>query len=55
VRSLYAERNDALIFMSAQDVIRNSYFYQAQAHESQSDGIESEIGSGFLVENNIFQ
>jgi hypothetical protein len=55
IRFLTGARNDVLLFQSAQDVIRDSYFYAAQSHYSTSYTIESDASSGFLVENNIFQ
>jgi hypothetical protein len=55
VRSLNSGRSHVLLYQSAQDVIRDSYFYESQTHGSESYGIESEVASGFLVENNIFQ
>ncbi len=55
VRSLNAGRNHILLFQSAQDVIRDSYFYQSQSHHATSYGVEPEGASGLLVENNIFQ
>lgn len=55
VRSLWGGRNHILFYLSAQGVIRDNYFYQAESHESQSYAIESEASSGILVENNIFQ
>jgi hypothetical protein len=42
-------------FLSANDVIRDSYFYQSQSHTSTSYGLEFTGSSGILVENNIFQ
>lgn len=55
VRSINAGRNHVHVYLSAQDVVRDSYFYQSQAHYSESYVLESESASGFLVENNIFQ
>jgi hypothetical protein len=55
VRSLYAGRDHILIMQSAQDVIRDSYFYGSQTHGPESYGIVSTESSGFLVENNILQ
>jgi hypothetical protein len=55
VRSLKAGRSHVLMFQGAQNVVRDSYFYQAQGYASQSYAIEFEIASSALVENNIFQ
>jgi len=55
MRFLDGGRNDILVMQSAQDVVRDSYFYGAQGSGSQSYGVEFEISSGALVENNIFQ
>jgi len=54
-RFLNSARNSILVMQGAQNVIRDSYFYGAQGTASQSYGIEFEITSGSLVENNIFQ
>jgi len=54
-RLLNGGRSHVLLYQSSQDVIRDSYFYQAQSHYSQSYTIEAFSASGFLVENNIFQ
>jgi hypothetical protein len=55
VRSINAGRNHVMLYQSANDVIRDSYFYQSQSHYSESYVVEVEEASGFLVENNIFQ
>jgi hypothetical protein len=55
VRSIDAGRNHVYLIQSADDVIRDSYFYQSQAHSSVSYVVEPEETSGILVENNIFQ
>jgi hypothetical protein len=55
VRSINAGRNHIELYQSADDVIRDSYFYQSQSHYSESYVVEAEESSGFLVENNIFQ
>jgi hypothetical protein len=55
MRFLNGGRNHILVMQSAQNVIRDSYFYGAQGSASQSYGVEFEISSGTLVENNIFQ
>ena len=55
VLSFDAGRNHVMLYQSGNDVIRDSYFYQSQAHQSQSYGIEFEGTSGDLIENNIFQ
>ena len=55
VRSLYGPRDHVNIGISLQAVVRDSYFYASQSDESDSYAVEAETGSGFLVENNIFQ
>lgn len=55
VRSIDAARSHILLDLSANDVIRDSYFYQSQAHMEESYGIEPEQTSNLLIENNIFQ
>jgi hypothetical protein len=55
VRSIDAGRNHVSVIQSANDVVRDSYFYQSQAHSSVSYVIEPEEVSALLVENNIFQ
>lgn len=37
------------------DVVRDSYFYQAQGHASVSYNVDLELTSGNLIENNIMQ
>ena len=55
VASTYGPRAHVLIYLGQQDVVRDSYFYQAQAVGSDSYGIEIEQSSASLLENNIFQ
>lgn len=55
VTLLNGGRASATMYQSAFDVIRDSYFYQAQGHQQISYNIESQQSSGFLIENNIFQ
>jgi hypothetical protein len=55
VRSLYAGRDHVFLYQSANDVIRDNYLYAAQGYGSQSYGVEVEVGSGVLIENNIIQ
>lgn len=55
VRSLYAGRDHVFLYQTLSAVIRDSYFYQAQSHGSQSYGVELETDSSVLIENNIFQ
>jgi hypothetical protein len=54
-RSIDAARAHIMLDLSANDVIRDSYFYQSQAHLEESYGIEPEATSGLVIENNIFQ
>ncbi|MGD0445074.1 MAG: hypothetical protein ABSA39_14165 [Edaphobacter sp.] len=55
VRSINAPKDHIFLGQSSFSVVRDSYFYQGQNHGSESYAIEFEIGSGNLVENNIFQ
>ena len=55
VTSTNAGSDHVFLYQSGGDVIRDSYFYQSQSHASSSYVVEFEIGSGVLVENNIFQ
>lgn len=55
VRSLYATRDHVVVFQSARDVIRDSYFYQSRAHDSVSYCVETYQSSDVLIENNIMQ
>ena len=55
VKSLNAGSAHVYVFMSADSVIRDNYFYQSQDHASSSYVVEFEAASAFLVENNIFQ
>lgn len=55
VTLLNGARSSILLRQSGFDVIRDSYFYQAQGHASISYNIDLEMSSGFLIENNIMQ
>jgi hypothetical protein len=55
VTFLNGARSSVYMRQSGFDVIRDSYFYQAQGHQQISYNIESQIASGFLIENNIMQ
>ena len=55
VRSIDAGRSHVELFLSAQDVVRDSYFYKNQSTYSESYTVEIESSSSSLVENNIFQ
>lgn len=55
VESIDPGRDHAFIYQSAQDVIRDSYFYQSQSHSSVSYTVEIIEASGGLIENNIMQ
>jgi hypothetical protein len=56
IRSIDAGRNHVYVLQSGADVVRDSYFYQSQAHQSVSYVVEPDTGtSGLLVENNVFQ
>jgi hypothetical protein len=54
VRSLNAERSHVLLYGALHVTIRDSYFFGTQRATSQSYGIETDLSSSFLVENNIF-
>ena len=53
--SINAGRNHIGLYMSLNDVVRDSYFYGAQTHGSSSYSVEFEETSQSLVENNIMQ
>jgi hypothetical protein len=55
IRSIDGTRDHVHVYQSSQDVIRDSYFYQAHGHASESYCVELDETSGILVENNIFQ
>lgn len=55
VISLTAARNHIGLYMSLNDVVRDSYFFQAKTHGSSSYAVEFEETSQTLVENNIMQ
>ena len=55
IRSMWGRRDHVYVSQSAKDVVRDSYFYQGQTHESSSYVIEPAESSDVLVENNIFQ
>lgn len=54
VRSVNAPRNHVLLTNSMYTTIKDSYFEEGQNHASQSYGVEAEMGSFNLIENNIF-
>jgi hypothetical protein len=54
VRSVNAERSHVLLYGALRATIRDSYFFGVQHAGSQSYGIETNLSSSFLVENNIF-
>jgi hypothetical protein len=55
IQSIDAGRDHVLIYQGAHDVVRDSYFYQSQAHSSVSYTVELEETSDNLIENNIMQ
>ena len=55
IRSIDAARAHVMILSGANDVIRDSYFYQNQGHLEDVYGLEIEQASGIQIENNIFQ
>lgn len=55
IRSLYGARDHVNVMQSLDDVVRDSYFYEAQSHGSESYAIEPTESSAVLIENNIFQ
>lgn len=55
VVSTFAARNHVGIYLSLDDVVRDSYFYEAQTHGTSSYGVELSEASQVLIENNIFQ
>jgi hypothetical protein len=50
----WTDRAHVLLFNATGITIRDSYFDEAQGHQSQSYGIENYVSSDCLVENNIF-
>lgn len=55
IRSIDPNRNHVWIQWSARIVVRDSYFFNTQNHQSQSYGVEPYLSSDNLFENNIFQ
>lgn len=55
VKSLTPVRNHIWLYISNNNVIRDSYFYGTQSAASTSYGIETYLASDNLIENNIFQ
>jgi hypothetical protein len=55
MRSLYAGRDHVYITLGLQDVVWDSYMYQASAHGTESYAVDLEGSSQILIENNIFQ
>jgi hypothetical protein len=54
VKAYKSKRAQVLLYQCTHITIRDSYFDEAQAHLSQSYGIETFIASDSLIENNIF-
>jgi hypothetical protein len=55
VRSVKGPRNHVWLYQSTHVTIRDSYFFDTKAQESESYGVEHFQASDNLVENNIFQ
>jgi hypothetical protein len=55
IRSIDGARNHVYAVQGAYDVVRDSYFYQSQAHSSTSYTIETDPAYALLAENNIMQ
>jgi hypothetical protein len=56
VRSITGGTRDHVgTYLCTNCLVRDSYFYQNQSHSSSSYGVDLELSSGMLVENNIFQ
>ena len=55
IRSIFANRAAVWAYGTTKGTIRDSYFYGTLVGESQSYGMETDIASDLLVENNIFQ
>jgi len=55
VAMIHSGRNSVDFYQSAQDVVRDSYFYGSQGSASDSYSMEFSESSGNLIENNIFQ
>ena len=55
IRSIDPGRDHIDLYQAIHSVVQNSYFYQGQAHASQSYGVENFFGSDNLIQNNVFQ
>ena len=55
IRSVDANRAALWTYGATRGTIRDSYFFGTQNSQSQSYGIETDLSSDLLVENNIFQ
>jgi hypothetical protein len=55
IRSINSNRAAVWAYGTTRGTIRDSYFYGTQHAESQSYGIETDVSSDLLVENNIFE
>jgi hypothetical protein len=55
VRGVFSDRATVWVYGATRGTIRDSYFYGTQGAESRSYGIETDLSSDILVENNIFQ
>jgi hypothetical protein len=55
IRSINSDRAAVWVYGATRGTIRDSYFFGTQHSESQSYGIETDVSSDILVENNIFQ
>ena len=55
IRSVKGPRNHVWLYQSTHVTIRDSYFFDTKAQESESYGVEHFQASDNLVENNIFQ
>jgi hypothetical protein len=55
IRSIDSNQNHVWLYQSSHNVVRDSYFYGTQRGASKSYGIEIEVSSDHLIENNIFQ
>lgn len=53
IRSLVANRNHVWLYLSAKNIVRDSYFYSSENNASESYGIEQFQAADNLIENNI--
>jgi hypothetical protein len=55
VKSVKSNRGHVWMFVSMNNVVRDSYFYGTQNSASESYGIETDLSADNLIENNIYE